>query len=122
MKLRWLIPCLAVVAACHSGESMSTALSDRCTDRLFTDRLAITPTSAVLRVGDTLRLSAALPECVVVTRPQRVLWIASDTAVVSIDTAGLVRARKSGTTTVIATAAPDSTTIQKGAMAVTVSP
>jgi uncharacterized protein YjdB len=122
VKSRSLVTsCGVLLAACHPGEG-TVAQTDSCSGVLFSERLAITPNSALMKAGDSLQLSAAVPRCNPVTRSQTFLWSATDTTVVVVDLTGLVHARRGGTTTVIAIAVPDSAEIQRGAIVVTVSP
>ena len=70
-----------------------------------TSRVSVGPTSPTLRsVGDTTRLSLTVtgPEGNVVESPA-VTWTSADTAVATVDSAGLVTAVAVGATTVVAT-------------------
>jgi Big-like domain-containing protein len=120
--VRWLFPLAALVAACHADRLTETFANPCTSEVLFPNRLVVAPNPANIRVGDTVRVSAALPACATVSPPRSIRWSTSDTAVISVDTAGLVRARRSGTTTVVATPVPDSSSVMKGAAVVTVTP
>jgi len=81
----------------------------------------VVPSIATLHSGDTVRASASLPPCS--GRPAFVefRWRSSDTLVASVDPiAGLVRARRSGVATIIASAVLDPNV--QGAMALSVVP
>ena len=70
-----------------------------------TSRVSVGPASPTLRgVGDTIRLSVTVtgPEGSVVESPA-VTWASADTAVATVDSAGLVTAVATGATTVAAT-------------------
>lgn len=121
-RFRWLLACTVLVAAC-TRDKPTIAAPDQCTNlRLPVDRLLLTPSTATLRAGDTVRLTVSTPPCSTITQVENILWRVTDTNVVSVDPTGLVRAKGSGSTTVVVTPAPDSLTIMKGAAAVTVSP
>jgi hypothetical protein len=82
----------------------------------------MTPPYATLHLGDTLRARASFVPCpqengiVVAFR-----WRSSDTTIATVDSiAGLVRARKTGTATIIATLTAN--TAEQSAMALNVVP
>lgn len=87
------------------------------------DGMRVTPASASLRVGDTVRLTAQIPHCGTHDVAGAVAWRLSDTTVASVatidTTTALVTARAPGASTAIAEAVAN--TALKGAAAITVS-
>lgn len=122
MKLRrLLIPSCALLAACRSGEPIVSVETDACATLRIPDHLSVSPKTVKIKTGDTLSLTVSIPECVSVSGPQTYRWNVGDSAVVSVEAAtGLVHGRRSGVTTVTATAMPDSSL--RGATVVEVSP
>jgi uncharacterized protein YjdB len=76
--------------------------------------IAVSPPSAILHVGDTLRLTWKYSEF------SRALWSSSDTSIAVVDSLGTVRSRKSGNAVIIARASKDVTVT--GAMVLQVVP
>ncbi len=114
--------CIAALAALLAGacgrtsDAGSTSSVD-CSLMLVT----ISPPSATLHSGDTLRPAAAFPTCPVGGPSGTARWRSSDTSVAIVDSvSGLVRAEHTGQASVIATETIDS--LVKGAMALTVVP
>lgn len=106
---------LALAAGCSTADRpTSTTAADslhRCVGSV-----EVVPASAVLHVGDTLRLQAAA--CGVTTGWT---WQSADTLVASIDpSTGVARAQRPGTATLSARARADS--VIRGAALLTVTP
>ena len=83
--------------------------------------ITVSPPSATLRVGDTLRANATVRQCEGLPASTTVRWRSSDTTTATVDSlTGLIQARAAGNATVIATLVvePRST----GAMALHVDP
>jgi hypothetical protein len=63
----------------------------------------VSPASATLHVGDTLRASATRSGCSTAQGVLQFRWLSQDTSVVRVDSlSGLVQARKQGITVVVA--------------------
>ena len=107
---------LAIVAC--SGETSSPPSEDvGC----VASGAVVVPSVSTLHAGDTLRATASLPPCP--GRPSFIdfHWRASDTLIATVDSiSGLVRARRPGVATIIASAVLDPSV--KGAMALSVDP
>jgi hypothetical protein len=117
---------LAAVAVAGLLMTMSCGRSDRAaTDPTFDLGCTlvgprVSPASATLHTGDTLRVSATETTCTG-TAPAGVQWTSSDTSVATVGPAsGLVRAHGHGTAAIIASDLRDVSI--KGAMALTVTP
>ena len=110
---------IVAVAACDTAtsEHESAADSTPCT----TVGPKVSPSSATLHPGDTLRASASLYQCRPGDPVGTFRWLSSDTSVASVGaTSGLIQARKGGTATISAAAVQDPNV--KGAMLLFVSP
>jgi uncharacterized protein YjdB len=110
--------CIAlVVAACGRSSTDSTASHVDCT----TTGPTVSPPSVTLHPGDTLRATAFVHQCEGQPTSTTVRWRTSDTAVAGVDSlSGLVRARASGRSTIIASLVVNPQI--EGAMALTVAP
>jgi uncharacterized protein YjdB len=97
----------ATVTACRTREPTaadSAALGAVCAAR----GMFVSPTSATLHPGDTLRASAQMSDCGGPVSPLPSRWLSADTTVATVDSiSGLIRARSLGTTTIIAAALAD---------------
>ena len=98
-----------LVTAAGNGTATITATSGSASDEAAVTvaqsvtTVAITPKSAVLLVGDTLRLSAMVLDALGgVVVGAAVTWSSSDFSVATVDDSGLVRAAAQGTATVTA--------------------
>ncbi len=65
--------------------------------------IAVSPTTALQKVGDTLRYSAIVRDANNNTVPAQVRWATTDTRKLTIDTLGLATMRDTGTASVVAT-------------------
>jgi uncharacterized protein YjdB len=95
MKLRrWIARLmLAGVAACAGKATTAANGAEDCGNSLQT--AIVSPASATLHVGDTLRFSAAMPAC---TPAPQFRWSSTSPALVSVDSlSGLATARATGT-------------------------
>jgi len=79
----------------------------------------VSPASATLHIGDTLRLSYSFG-CSTTSISTAHRWSSSRDTIATVDSAGLVRGVSGGTVTIIATAVADPNV--KGAAAITISP
>ena len=121
MRAALAIGCLIAMAACRTTE-VTREDPDPPIDCITIGRPALSPETAKLRLGDTLRVTANMgtPPCGPLIIPE-FRWSSSDTSIAAVDSiAGLVRARKQGITTIIARVALDRTLA--GAMVVEVLP
>jgi uncharacterized protein YjdB len=99
MLRRCLVAALVFVTACESDTTLPPN---------FGPGIILTPPSARIAVGDSVRFSAtvAIPE----EADKRTRWTSSDEQVVAVDGLGLVRAKSAGTATVtVASVAEPST-------------
>jgi uncharacterized protein YjdB len=81
----------------------------------------VSPPSVTLHAGDSLRATAVVQQCEGQPTSTTVRWRTSDTAVAIVDSlSGLVRARASGRSTIIASLVVNPQI--EGAMALTVAP
>ena len=81
----------------------------------------VVPSVATLHSGDTVRVTASLRPCPGFPAFVEFRWRSSDTLIATVDPiAGLVRARRAGTATIIASAVLDPNV--QGAMALAVVP
>jgi uncharacterized protein YjdB len=78
----------------------------------------VTPSSATLHPGDTLRLFAAYTTCSRLPKPVAMQWRSSNSSVATADSGGLVRAFSRGQVTIIATLAADATVNGAGVIVV----
>jgi len=114
MKVLWPCGLMGVVAlACTADQAPQTS-TQRDTVSACVHSVVVNPGYATLHVGDTLRLRA--DACSVTTWQ----WASSRDTIAAVDSAGLVRALRSGTVTIIASAVVDPNV--KGAAAITVAP
>jgi hypothetical protein len=111
------IACLALVATCGPRD---TALPQEQTQPIACLlETRVSPPSATLHPGDTLRAAATAGGCTGAT--VRFRWTSSDSTVATVNTdAGLIRAVKVGSVTITATQT-DKPTV-KGAMFLQVNP
>lgn len=117
--MRPFLVCLAsAVIAC--GSSSPTAQAKQQEVDCILRGTTVTPPSATLHAGDTLRAKATSSSCGGATATYQVRWSVSDTSIVTVDTTGLVLARKQGTATVIAKSTQDPSV--SGAMVAVVVP
>ena len=103
-----------LVAGCSHTSAPQTESSVDCT----LQNPSVSPPSATVHPGDTLRANVQVNPCL----PQTTfIWKTSDTTVATVDSvAGLVRARAIGRTSILAIANANPQII--GAMALTVAP
>jgi len=103
-----------LVAGCRDTSAPQTESSVDCTLQL----LSVSPPSATVHPGDTLRANVQMNPCL----PQTTfLWRTSDTSVATVDSvAGLVRAKAIGRASILVIATASQQII--GAMALTVAP
>src|SRR5215831_6828122 len=80
--------------------------------------MRVSPGSATLLPGDTLRIRATETPCSGITTAVVVRWKSSDTTVATVSSDGLVRARTIGVAAIIATAVADAA--DQSAMALSV--
>jgi len=79
----------------------------------------VSPTTATLRVGETVRVTGTVKPCEGLPRATRFRWQSSDVLTASVDSiTGLVQARLPGTATIVGTLVVDPDL--KGAMVVSV--
>ena len=110
---------LLAVAGCRSQTDASAV--DAPSDCLIEP--TVSPASATLHVGDTLRVSVSTKACANQTAPNLspYVWSSSDPSVAKVDaSSGLVLALGDGSVTIVATSAPDASV--KGAMALRIVP
>jgi uncharacterized protein YjdB len=106
-----------IVGCSTSSAPKSAGTTTDCTLQSIT----VSPPSATLHVGDTLRGIAQTPSCRSNQMVETFWWRTSDTSVAAVDSvAGLLRAKHTGTATVIATATSNPAIL--GAMALVVVP
>ena len=100
MRASSLLIGFAIFVGACSAESKSNALAPNC----ITVGPHVSPPTATLRIGDTLRGAASLPPCQLNGLIPTWRWRSSDTSVAVVDSiAGLVQARALGSATIIAT-------------------
>jgi uncharacterized protein YjdB len=105
------------IVACGSDRIAQTAPVDTPL-AVCVDGPTVSPASATLRVGDTLRVRAPAELC---ANPVQWRWHSSDTVVASIDSLdGLVRAKRQGSASIVNELLSDRN--EKGAAAITVTP
>ena len=105
------------LAACDGSAPIAAAIDAPVTGCI--GNATVSPASATLRVGDTLRARASLSSCSVAGRPT-VQWTTSNAAVARVDSTGLVLARAQGLATIVASLSAEPAV--KSAMAVNVVP
>jgi uncharacterized protein YjdB len=111
------LSCAVGLAACGPSDSPLGIVPPQQSCVLVGPR--VSPGSATLHPGDTLRASAAPAACTSTNVHFR--WISSDTTIASVTAdAGLIRALKPGTVTVSAIVVEDPS--QKGAIVILVNP
>jgi uncharacterized protein YjdB len=104
-----------LVAGCRDTSAPQTESSVDCTLQLP----SVSPPSATVHPGDTLRANVQVNPCLQLTTT--FLWRTSDTNVATVDSvAGLVRAKAIGRTSILAVATANPQIV--GAMALTVAP
>ena len=92
-------PALLIQAACHDGAARAVQTDPTCAEMEIT----VSPASATLHPGDTLRVRASNSPCQTGPAPS-FRWRSSDTVTAVVDSlTGLVRARSPGQATVVAT-------------------
>lgn len=107
-------PALLIQAACHDGVARVVQTEPDC----VLIGPTVSPASATLHPGDTLRVHASYSPCPTGPAPS-FRWRSSDTVTAAVDSlTGLVRARTPGQATVVATLLSEPTL--KGAMALQV--
>jgi hypothetical protein len=113
-----IVGALAAVAAiaCSDQAPKSSLRADTPVVDCFGEP-RVSPASATLHIGDTLRLSYSL-SCTTTLTAHR--WSSSRDTVATVDSAGLVRGVSGGIVTIIATAVADPSV--RGAAAITVVP
>jgi hypothetical protein len=121
MDMRTVVPLLLAicVAACNSTPSniLGDGVDRSCA---AVGGVQVTPPSASLHLGDTLRVTVRVGTCAG-TSSTDVRWLSSDTTVALVDSlAGLVQARHAGTATIVASAVVDPHI--QGALALQVTP
>lgn len=90
---------LAELLACTADPSSVAPVAPNC----GLSGPTVTPATATLHVGDTVRATVALTPCQGIPTPAVFLWRSSDTLRASVDSiTGLVRARRSGGATIVA--------------------
>jgi hypothetical protein len=109
---------VVLVAACSAEGTKTVQTLPDCTLQTIT----VSPPYATLHPGDTVRANASHSVCPQDNGPALTYrWRSSDTSVAVVDSvAGLVRARKTGTASLVATAAAAPSV--QGAMALNVVP
>ena len=119
MRIRFLFFVIAVLAAgCRATEASS---ADTGTIRAFPERPLVTPGQATLHVGDTLRLTVRYPPLLFPPVHPPGWWSSSIPTFATVDSVtGLVTARATGATTIVATLRMDANV--KGAMLLQVAP
>jgi uncharacterized protein YjdB len=109
---------LAVVVACDHAPTAAKTDTTTPVDCTL-QGLTVSPASAAVFVGDTIRLTAHEPTCSGSTLPTTVGWRSSDSTFAAVDSlSGLVHARAAGNVTILAFQISDSSV--KGAMALVV--
>jgi len=112
------IACLAIVVACAPSDSPLTQSGTQLIEGCIAGP-TVSPASATLHPGDTLRATASKVSCT--GEPLRYRWTSSDSTIAMVDAdAGLIHAVKPGSVSIIATQT-DKPAV-KGAMAVLVNP
>ena len=113
-RVVWASVLCTIVANCDTGAPRITAILPGLAS------VTVSPATATLHAGDTLRASAQCPSCGPVAG-QQFRWTSRDTTVAVVDsTGGLIRAVRTGTTTVFASFATDR--FIQGSLSVTVVP
>lgn len=108
---------LMVTAGCGGSERSATEPTTEVDCVVALRR--VSPASATLHPGDTLRVVAIDDPCPGLPKPMIAQWASSDTSVATVGASdGLVRARSAGRTTIIASDPADPSL--KGAMALVV--
>jgi|KBSMisStandDraft_5_1062788.scaffolds.fasta_scaffold51580_2 hypothetical protein len=109
----------AVLLAC-AGADVSRAGSRPTDTACVLLGITISPTNAVVHVGDTLRVRAAFDDCPGPSRVHSYRWTTTNASVATVDSLGLVRAQARGVVTIVA-ALVDAPDIE-GAMVLNVDP
>ena len=111
MLKRWLVALLVVAAACESDTTLPPNDGPGIT---------LTPPSATITVGDSVRFSAtiALPG----ESDKRARWISSDQRVMTVDSLGFVHAKSPGTATVTVASVAQPNTRASAIVTVTAAP
>ncbi len=111
----------AVIGGCARSSASSTLTQPQiqCPGNTLLGP-TVTPASATLSVGDTLRLVAKI-DCTVGGAPASFTWASKESAIATVDTSsGLVTAIAKGTAVIVATWTADPTS--SGASTITVTP
>lgn len=112
-----LIASLFVVAAGCGHDATSVPIISLPDCGVFSP--TVSPLTATLRVGETVRVTGAVKPCEGLPRATRFRWQSSDELTASVDSiTGLVHARLPGTATIVGTLVVDPSL--KGAMVVSV--
>lgn len=94
--MRKLAACLAVIAIAGCADLSVPTLRP-------VTQVLVSPDTAILRIGDTLRIKAAPLDSTATLEPQvNLAWTSSSATVASVNDSGLVKALAAGTTTVSA--------------------